>query len=396
MKKCQNGGGVKWAFTLVELLVVIAIIGVLIVLILPAVQAAREAARRMQCTNNLKQLGLAVHNFHDSMGFLPPGSLGELSTSLFPLLYPFMEQNAIYDLYCSLEDSQGRSGVFKLVIGDGWQFWRHVQTSTRAGLGEAGRKGISSIPYFLCPSRRTGTAMFNPPDTAVVPTVLASGNGSFAGPLTDYAFPVERGGVRDGGGEGTDNEVEGTDNDWRWFAEMTEYNYATVRTPFHRTVGKPNLNTTAPTVPIKTWEARSTFAAWQDGTSNQIALGEKHFTVHCPPGTAPERAMMEATNPSTEAERWIWWTHGDAGYLGGRHRHFSAFVRTFSNYGIARDLNDMTIIGNVPPSLFGSAHPCVCNFLIGDGSVRSIPVLTDGKLLTRLADPVDGVSASLP
>ena len=64
------------AFTLIELLVVIAIIAVLIALLLPAVQAAREAARRAQCVNNLKQVGVAMHNYYSAYGSLPPGESG--------------------------------------------------------------------------------------------------------------------------------------------------------------------------------------------------------------------------------------------------------------------------------------------------------------------------------
>ena len=83
-------------FTLIELLVVIAIIAVLIALLLPAVQQAREAARRAQCTNNLKQLGLALHNYHGTMKVFP-GNAGRFGASWFTMILPYLEQSAAYD-----------------------------------------------------------------------------------------------------------------------------------------------------------------------------------------------------------------------------------------------------------------------------------------------------------
>ncbi len=89
----------KTGFTLVELLVVIAIIGVLIALLLPAVQQAREAARRMQCKNHLKQFGIALHNYHDVHGSMPSGAMAHArgGWSWSTLLLPFIEQGNIHD-----------------------------------------------------------------------------------------------------------------------------------------------------------------------------------------------------------------------------------------------------------------------------------------------------------
>ncbi len=117
----------KYGFTLVELLVVIAIIAMLVTLLLPAVQSAREAARRAQCINNLKQIGLSVQNYHDAKGKLPPARYLDDYPSWFVLILPFMEGSSEYQQW-DLDRS----------------YYHPVNALPRA----------HTIPSFVCPSRR--------------------------------------------------------------------------------------------------------------------------------------------------------------------------------------------------------------------------------------------------
>ena len=111
-------------FTLVELLVVIAIIGILVALLLPAVQAAREAARRMQCTNNQKQVGLALHSYHDVYKKLPPRIGGSYWTNNWTpsgimRLLPFIEQDPLYQQISSPQTYGGTTFIpFNVVSYD--------------------------------------------------------------------------------------------------------------------------------------------------------------------------------------------------------------------------------------------------------------------------------------
>jgi prepilin-type N-terminal cleavage/methylation domain-containing protein len=125
----------KRAFTLVELLVVIAIIGVLVALLLPAVQSAREAARRTQCTNNLRQVGIAIHNYNDTWQALPPGCYhGVFGTWMLHIL-PYMEQKNLHGLYVN-------SGG--------------IHTFRNGGIRYGGTQNLpvtrTLLPSFTCPS----------------------------------------------------------------------------------------------------------------------------------------------------------------------------------------------------------------------------------------------------
>jgi prepilin-type N-terminal cleavage/methylation domain-containing protein/prepilin-type processing-associated H-X9-DG protein len=167
------------AFTLIELLVVIAIIAVLIALLLPAVQAAREAARRASCTNNLKQIGLGLHNYHAALDCFPVGFLyppGAVPSTTSPLQYrwsalaqltPFLEQvNLANALNFNIPIASRPSG--------GGAFWPYDPANTSA-------MGVR-VGLFLCPSDG-GTAP--DPTTGPVNYAFCTGDGSNGGDATN-------------------------------------------------------------------------------------------------------------------------------------------------------------------------------------------------------------------
>ena len=155
-------------FTLIELLVVIAIIAVLIALLLPAVQAAREAARRAQCVNNLKQIALALHNYHDTIGTFPPGGIDDVNWfgtwwNWPAFILPQLEQRNIYNaINFSLRNIS-------------------VTDNSLAAQDPNGTVWRSVINTYLCPSDSVGNGIMDN-----MMAVTYSTNNPFSAAVTCY------------------------------------------------------------------------------------------------------------------------------------------------------------------------------------------------------------------
>ena len=372
-------------FTLVELLVVIAIIGVLIALLLPAIQAAREAARRAQCINHLKQIGLAVHNFHDTMSGLPPSTIGggtrfagNTRLTLWALLYPFVEQQSLYGYFTT----RGFSAAY----GSVW--WTTEDTSTTAPMNDEVRKQFGSVPIYRCPSRRSGGAIITPFPGVIASDEYLAGNGGGPryGPRGCYAFVMSFQRVP---GDTPPGDTD-TANLGQWYRqEANQILKSTVPQigPFRLALlGIPN--------DARTWGPRDSMSWWADGSSNQILVGEKHL---------PSRSF-EKCSPDSLAE------YNDCSYLNGGEvitQAVAKYVRMSTNFdnvgnmstgmislAFLTDEKDDDVINNY--GKFGSAHPGVVNFLIGDGAVRSFPLTTAAPLLAALGTVNDGTIVVIP
>lgn len=372
----MEGGGNLRAFTLVELLVVIAIIGILIALLLPAVQAAREAARRMQCSNHLKQLGLAVHNFHDAQQGIPPLGTRKYRASFFILVLPYIEQQALYERWVSTTDDIGCTDANKM--SGGWGWW-NPEMQDRSGLTDADRTGFCSVPLYKCPSRRSGRA-----------EAIASDNDwtrkDRQGPQGDYAIVICGGPDDPAAGNYNVNPGETPwwqmGNDWGDGSERSQSSPVRISS-YTATV----LNGRGDA--ISSWRPRDTFAHWADGTSNQFVIGEKNYNDSPIAGPAAKFSMFDDHIYADGGILTLWdW--------GGGVAHYS---RTFDH----NDWRGPRYIskGKRDPfpeqgSMFGSAHTGICNFLLGDGSVQTVSSTAPHEILRNLSDTNDGNAVSLP
>jgi len=331
------------AFTLVELLVVIAIIGILVALLLPAIQAAREAARRSQCQNQLRQLGLACHNFEGTKKHFPPSVDGS-AFGYLAVVSPHIENQTVHDLI---------------------DFTVRYTDSKNLPLREV------ALPIARCPTQdaREPTKMY---DVGLGTTYQIEENG-----LRAHYYAVSGGKV-----DSTCPGLSPFETTSCGIEKAKRGGHATngMMYPFSKVRHDQVTDGTSKTFLLgeNSWD----FWTWNGNlTSDEIAIG-------------PWYAGGEHFGGSYDDEERLRWEMGKTG--NGVWAHNSAQVR----YGIREILyaaadnppNAMRQRNDIP---FGSKHPGGTHFCMTDGSVHFVREETDVNVLRALAGRYDGLQADL-
>lgn len=330
------------AFTLVELLVVITITGVLIGLLIPAVQAAREAARRMQCQSNLKQLGLAAMAFESAHRRFPSGgwgfqwqgfadvssAAGQPGSWTFSLL-PLIEQDSLYQLGSLSGSASQRDQELRLRVS-------------------------SPVPIYNCPSRRGGETFGF--DTSCLSCSQPIGvTGSLHGSVRcDYA-------VNAGDGAPDMADLDSWPLNFWGPATVAEANALT------RSGGWPKPPSDWTGI---SWVVRGVkLAELTDGTSHVFLFGEKYV-------------MQDAYATGTD------WGDNEPLYGGFNNDNHRS---THPHWPLMRDKRGVMSIGS-----FGSAHSSGANFVMADGSVHHIAFTIDAGVYRYLGNRRDGRAVEVP
>ncbi len=352
-------------FTLIELLVVIAIIAILIGLLLPAVQKVREAANRAQCQNNLKQIGLALHAYHDGLKVLPPGcatdqppfgrSGGGWGSSWMVYILPYIEQGAIYKRW----QFTGHSGYVNATnrsMTSGSKLMLSVYRCPSSTLPEYSQSGgVMLANYVGISGAMTGPSLGT--------SIIRTANGSTANYMDNSRMDNSASGINCCSGAGPAA------------ANGTLFRGSRVKLP---TMSDGTSNT------MVVGEHGDMFFAtdgssrpWSAGGLYGWSMGTNRNTPPAGSNTGDNRQFNCTTIRYTINLKTGWSTNGGTGTQSGDCR-----------VGVCYDVGN-----NIP---LNSAHTGGVNALLGDGSVRFLADATPLGILGQLAVRDDGIPLSLP
>jgi prepilin-type N-terminal cleavage/methylation domain-containing protein/prepilin-type processing-associated H-X9-DG protein len=355
-------------FTLVELLVVIAIIGVLVALLLPAVQAAREAARRSQCKNNLKQIGLAVLNHEDSLKMFPTGG-----TSPDVHIDDFLLDTQT--VANRLQRRGPANGPLRQGLGWLYQILPYLEQGAIKDIIHQEDLSNHSIPLYNCPSRRGATVYFN--QTQNTNITLVDYAGTTAGPSRSEL------------GNAFDNYIANPlahAPEIFWGCADCESSLPDAGIVYHyaNVLGKPiqfrgifqRVDWSSLDGTHIGFTQKMTMAKITDGTSNTLLASEKWVHQNYYAGPPPVPHPWKSGDDFGWADGWDYDTLRSCMFT--PHSDAEGVEPTTTGEAVAENFQ------------FGSAHASVMNVLYADGSVDSVNFDIDVEMLNRLGHREDG------